>query len=287
MKIKLLLLLALTAAGCTKKIDVNFPDQTSKPVLNLLMVKDSLMEARVTLSGYMNKSNDFPAVENAVVKLYEDGIFREEMTRLTKDEKVVYISTVKVRTGVTYRVTAAIPGYPEAEGSDVVPEPANAGEIKLKLIPTNGFYPKANITVELHDRAGEKNYYRIRLLNAYKFDSNEGPREYRYAFKFTSGDPRDVIFGTKDRYEFFTDDAYFDGQRAKFIFVSGATGDFRRVMVEVTTLTYNSYNYLFSAFMAHEKNDDPLAEKVIVFNNIVHGLGVVGGATKQEYIVTP
>lgn len=56
-------------------------------------------------------------------------------------------------------------------------------------------------------------------------------------------------------------------------------------MIEITSLTYNSYNYLNSAFMVREKNEDGLSEKVIVYNNIENGLGIVGGLAQREYVL--
>ncbi|OQP40689.1 hypothetical protein A4H97_13780 [Niastella yeongjuensis] len=55
------------------------------------------------------------------------------------------------------------------------------------------------------------------------------------------------------------------------------------MIVEITSLTPNSYNYLNSASMAAEKNEDGLSEKVIVFNNIENGLGIIGGVAQREY----
>jgi hypothetical protein len=40
---------------------------------------------------------------------------------------------------------------------------------------------------------------------------------------------------------------------------------------------------LNSTYLAQEKNDDLLSEKVIVYNNIEHGFGIVGGVAQREY----
>jgi hypothetical protein len=77
----------------------------------------------------------------------------------------------------------------------------------------------------------------------------------------------------------------FNGRSPRFSFKAYLGGDFQKMIVEISSLTYHSYNYLYSAFMAKEKNEDALSEKVIVYNNIVNGLGIVGGVAQREYIL--
>jgi hypothetical protein len=49
-------------------------------------------------------------------------------------------------------------------------------------------------------------------------------------------------------------------------------------MIPFLLFLYRAY----SAFMAREKNDDGLSEKVIVFNNIENGLGIAGGVGQRN-----
>ncbi|MGO4294279.1 DUF4249 domain-containing protein [Chitinophaga sp. RAB17] len=281
MKSTLFLLLILVVCSCKKKITIDIPNEANKPVLNLLMSRDSLMLARLTVSGHIGNGALFPEIRNAVVKLYENGVFKEKMDTVVKGIYTYYKSTVTAKAGATYRIVAAIPGFPEVEGSDFVPEGVATGEISVKSIAA-GSQIKGNVTVELHDKKGEKNYYRIRI---YGLSKDYQGHYNKWPHKFASGDPKDGLFNNKDRTEFFTDDVWFDGHSPRFSFLTYWYNPRDKIIVEISTLTYSSYTYLFTAFMAHEKNDDPLSEKVIIFNNINNGLGIVGGLTEQEYII--
>lgn len=281
---KLFLLLTLTACSCKKDVTIDLPEEVNKPVLNLLMSKDSLMVAQVTLASRIGQWKLPAPIRNAEVKLYENDVFKENMTLLDKDWVVFYKSTIKAQEGATYRIVASIPGYTEVEGRDMIPEPAKVGEVRLKVVTDNDGGTKGIVTVELHDKPREKNYYRIRI---YALDTFDGI-PVRMPMYLKSTEPHDVLFGGKERDTFFTDDVFFDGRSPRFSFVTSLRrNNPEKVVAEVTSLTYNSYNYLFSSFMAKEKNEDPLSEKVIVFNNILNGLGIVGGMTPQDHPALP
>jgi len=281
MKITLYLLLILAVCSCKKNITIDIPNEINKPVINLLINKDSVLMARLTFSSYIGMGGSFPEIHNAVVKLYENGLFQENLDVIVKDRDMFYKSTIKARAGATYRIVVTIPGYPEVQGSDVVPEEVVTGKITVKQVAGRADI-KGLVTVELHDKQGEKNYYRVRI---YRVGDDYPAREYKSLVPFASGDPKDGLFSKKDRTEYFIDDALFDGRSPRFSFLMAWYSPGEKVMVEISTLTYSSYTYLFTYFMAREKNEDPLAEKVMVFNNIANGLGIVGGIALRNYII--
>lgn len=281
MKSTLLLLMLLVICSCRKQITIDLPDNANKPVLNLIMVKDSALVAHVTLAGYISSSFAATQVRNAVVRLYKNDLFQEIMKPLDYYGYQYFRSTIKAEEGATYRVAVDIDGYPQLEGSDFIPAPVALGEIKVTPVAVRDQI-KANVSVELHDKNGEKNYYQIKIYSLRDFHDGLG-YDLNHHYEFATGDPKDGLFGEKKRREFFTDDALFDGRSARFNFLVANYEPRDSTVVEVTTLTYSSYSYLLTAAMAREKNDDVLSEKVIVFNNILNGLGIVGGVTIQRY----
>lgn len=276
--------------GCKKEVPIHFQGEDSQPVLNLLMEKDSLMVASMShsvRSGAMNIG--FPPLTDATVQLYEDGVFKENLVPFSIWEMGFYKSTVKAKTGSTYRLVALVPGYGEVEGSDYIPVPATVGDMSVTIMASGRDYEhKARVSVEIHDKAGERNYYRIRLYRQYKSTDGYGnPYVGRFLVPFNTGDPQDTWFNGKERDQLFIDDALFDGHSPRFNLIASRWDDKSNAVVEVTALTADAYKYLYSAAMAEEKNDDPLSEKVIVFNNIKNGYGIVGGMVQQLYVVTP
>ncbi|MBC9934939.1 DUF4249 domain-containing protein [Chitinophaga qingshengii] len=291
-KVYMLLICSWLIMACKKQVPIHFPEEASRPVLSLLMEKDSILVARLTRSARAVFANKFPQITDATIQLYEDGQFRENLTMFEKYEYVFYKSTVKVKAGSTYRLVAKIPGYGDLEGSDYIPAPVNVGELSVNPIPGSKGHQsgeiKARISVQIHDKGGERNYYRIRIYIPYYYKDPDGTLyTEKYPTSFTTGNPQDTWFDAKQRDQFFIEDALFDGGSPRFNLVIDRWNKVNEAIVEVTALTADSYKYLYSTAMAEEKNDDPLSEKVVVFNNIKNGYGIVGGMLQQLYSVKP
>src|SRR5688572_3981021 len=120
MTIRLLLfvLSVLMISSCDKDFDIPIPEESNKVVVNLLMNKDSIMIARVSLSGRLTNYQPMPDISNAVMNLYENGTFKGTLTPYVMAGRTYYRNNTLPQAGATYRVTAAVPGYPEVSGSD-------------------------------------------------------------------------------------------------------------------------------------------------------------------------
>src|SRR5258706_16216974 len=115
-------------SSCVKDINIPIPEESNKPVLNLLMNKDSVIMARVMLSARLNALQAMPEVTNAVVSLYENGTLKETLTPQLYAGRTYYHGNTLPEAGATYRVMAAIPGYAEASGSDWIPDTVKTGD---------------------------------------------------------------------------------------------------------------------------------------------------------------
>lgn len=283
----LLILLVAIFSSCEKSVDISIPQESNKPVLNLLMNKDSILMARVTLSGRINDMQPVPEITNAVVNLYENGTFKEKLTPVQFATRTFYRGTTMPQSGSTYRVTAAVPGYPEVSGNDVIPDTVAVGELRLTVAQISSWDTRATISVQLHDDPAVQNYYRIRLFTVNEWvDANGNGGRQKIQQYFQAEEAELNIFNDKIRPDFFTTDALFNGRSPRFTFKANTDGRFKKLVIEITALTYNSYNYLNSTAMAAEKNEDGLSEKVIVFNNIENGLGIIGGVAQRDYELT-
>lgn len=272
-------------SSCEKTVNIPLPDEANKLVLNLIMNKDSIMMARVSLSGRLNEYQPPSQMHNAVVNLYENGTFKEALFPYMYSNNIYYRSKSVPKAGATYKVTAAVPGYTEVSGTDQIPDTVEIGEMRMTVAQLNSMQANATISVLWHDDPAVQNYYRVRIyfINEWVNANGSGGRQKIEQY-FNVEEPSLSIFGgDRDRTEFYTTDALFNGRSPRFIFRANIGDRIKRMVVEISSLTYNSYNYLNSAFMAREKNDDGLSEKVIVFNNIENGLGIIGGVAQREY----
>lgn len=280
----LIILFVFTITSCEKYYDIDIPDESDKVVLNLLMNRDSAMLARVTLSGRMNGSQDMRQLTNATVNLYENGTFKETLAPDLIHDRIYYRSKTIPRSGATYRVTAAAQGYTEVSGSDHIPDTVKIGEIKMTVSQLNSWQGKTTISVQLHDDPAIQNYYRFRIYQINEWVNGNGSRGWQKIEQYFEMEEENLsIFSDATSSDFYTTDALFNGRSPRFNFRINTDGRLHKMVVEVTSLTYDSYNYLNSVHMAREKNDDGFSEKVIVYNNIENGLGIVGGVAQREY----
>jgi hypothetical protein len=278
--------LVLIISSCDKDITIDLPEESDKLVLNLLMNKDSVLIGRVTFSDQVNNPPQMSNIRNAVVNLYENGTFRETLTSYDTFGLTFYRGNTRPQAGATYRVTAAASGYTEVSGSDHIPDTVKISEMRMTVAQLNTSKSKTTISIQLHDDAAIQNYYRIRIYQVSEWVNGNGTRaQQKSLVLFETDDTEWEVFGAKSREEFYTTDALFNGRSPRLTFRANTFGQFKKMIIEVSSLTYSSYNYLNSTYMALEKNDDVLSEKVIVYNNIENGLGIVGGVAQRDYML--
>jgi hypothetical protein len=284
----ILLCVATSFLACETGVIIDIPSEANKPVINVLMNKDSLIYVRITLSGKLANTNGFPEPKDAIVQLFDNDQLKETLALRTIGYFDYYCSTGKMQAGHTYKVTAAVPGMQLAEGTDVVPDSAVIGELKRIEVPINGTDVDNKVILQLHDKAGERNYYRIRIFGAYGVQTPNGTfvaTKFGQPAYIKSDDPAFDLFDEGGNAEIYMDDKLFDGRSPRFVFNLESQSQIQYLIAEVSSLSYDSYRYLKTSYLAVRKAENPLTEKVLVFNNIKNGLGVVGGIAMREYIL--
>ena len=68
----LIIFLFVMISSCEKTVNISLPYEANKLVLNLLMNKDSIMMARVSLSGRLNEYQTPSQMYTETVNLYEN-----------------------------------------------------------------------------------------------------------------------------------------------------------------------------------------------------------------------
>lgn len=206
LKYTLLLFIAACFMACETDVVIKIPSENNKPVINVLMNKDSVIYVRITLSGRLEYSNIFVVPRDAVVQLFEDDQLKETLVFRRVGNYDYYCSTVKVKVGSTYRVTATIPGHEMAEGTDMVPDSVVIGEMKRIEVPVNSYETDKKVILELKDKAGERNYYRVRIYGAYTQTLPDGTTYIRRQSKpvyIKSDEPTLDLFDGNERDEIF------------------------------------------------------------------------------------
>lgn len=297
-KLFIIIFISVLAFSCEKKISIPLPDEPTRPVLNTFMCQDSAIVARVTLSGrvgYFGGANNFTEPEEAIVKLYENDTYIETLHKMTAvnsyDSSKIYKSNAKVIAGKRYKVTLEIPGYEMVEGSDIIPERTNLAisDKSMFLTPTEYDYNDNNFRFTMTNTGSAKCSYRFRMhsTSSYYIDPNtQDTTYYENPIAIKTQSSSMSIFG--DDYVdpmqggIYSIQALNPGESKIFTLVAENVEYYGNYILEISVMTEDSYNYLYSLNTILRNGDDPTAERQNVICNVKNGFGIVGGMAIQE-----
>jgi hypothetical protein len=151
--------------SCRELVMDEFPEFTSVPTVNSILIKDSTLKVQVSLAGKLD-TNQLALINNAEVLLYVDGDYRETLTLF---DNGMYSSSTVVEPLKTYRCDVYVPGFDLVSGSDLIPVPVavtGITHIDIAGKDEEGMnYPAIKFTFS--NNPSEKQYYEvvIRLIS--------------------------------------------------------------------------------------------------------------------------
>ena len=113
------LVFIVTLLSCTSDYDLPIPYTGKQIVLNGILNPDSILKVKLSFSQELTETTPAEAIENASVKVLENG---NRLIELYHNLDGEYISTVRVLSGNSYKVIANVSGYAEVEAEDIVPQ---------------------------------------------------------------------------------------------------------------------------------------------------------------------
>lgn len=279
------LLAILAVAGCYKTYELEWPGGYTKPVINTFIQHDSLIKVTVSHSSAPEEYQVYHR-KDATVKLYADGVYQETLQPRQVAHAIIFFSQLPLSRGTRYRVTAEIPGFPMAEGEDIIPSPVPGIEASFSPIMMGNYVSNYRIKFRVHDNGAEHNYYRIRLF--FKTTFNGHTYTTTVPSRLTNdGTENWELFGDDSVEEVLLDDALFNGRSPLYQFKTHSLSYADEFYLEVSQLTRDAYQYFRSAELQRRRRGDDIAEKVTVHSNIRNGLGIVGGMTVQYFTYKP
>nr|WKN38953.1 DUF4249 domain-containing protein [Tunicatimonas sp. TK19036] len=146
--------------SCTKDLDITLPATQPQLVLNGILNPDSIVRISLTTTLPPNSSStDFPVVDNATIRLYEDAQLLGNL--LFKDS--LYTLDYHPKAGSEYTIEAEVPGYEIVSATDRMPHLLNAQACVSNNPPSTGFsYLWFEVTLEDHPE--EDNFYWLDIL---------------------------------------------------------------------------------------------------------------------------
>ncbi|MBV8255905.1 MAG: DUF4249 domain-containing protein [Chitinophaga sp.] len=281
MKNRIIFIYALTLlllAGCERKVDVAFSYEGNKLVVNSLIQADSTIYVRVTKSVPVNVYNDadFREVEHANVNIQDDKGNTIPVTYKNILGNNYFVSSQTATTGIKYTISASAPGLTPVSGTDTLPAPPQVyGAAAQRTF--------SRVTFGLKDYPMAENYYRIRLFHA---DSN-GAILSGMLFRLDPAFNNNVvdIISSAPAANLIMSDKRFDGRELTFVLqTQDALTPTSYLVVEVTTLTYNAYQYLKSVAAQQQNVGGIVSEPVRVFSNVLDGYGIVAGINARRLL---
>jgi hypothetical protein len=307
----------LVSSGCESTVDVEVSDHTPQLVVNSLFANGErwAVEVSRTTGAFQGDTLSSPrfTLDDATVTVtapgdrartlsYTDTLTREELVGFRASLPGAYTSLESApEPGQPYIVRVEAGGYEPVEAISRIPAPVPVTVTSTaSRLPTDIpiVVQQRIITLRIQDPPGEKNYYWVRIAQFRRNSSREVSftTRDRSIINDAPSDLDDTGEVTLSRAYF--EDALFDGRAHEVDLVveegfgqptpgSGAGEDdpYPYFIVEVGVLSADLYEYLVSARILDETNDNPFAEPVNLYSNVESGYGLVAGRHLRRFTV--
>jgi hypothetical protein len=284
-KITLLLIsISVLILGCYKEIDLELPKPNGEIVINGLINTDDPIEINVsrTFAAYDKKHDelDFHFLDSAVVRLYENGTYVENMEYVEEGQYISPSGLIPAENKV-YRLEVMNTDGSEANVTTTIPGKVKFEHVEHKMVHVGGTEAKRIIESEISfiDEVGEDNYYLFFVF------CNEFLSDNDYSVKDNQGNSWEAS-GWANIYDCF-DDQGFDGQEYKMQIRYRMPFDltpplFVKIEYQVVSMNEDMFRYLKSC-EAQNNNDDNFrfTEPTFVNSNVENGLGTFAGYNIQ------
>lgn len=270
-------LILLTAAACSKEIDLDLPAYSSKLVVNGELNTDNIISLQVSRSMPILQANDSNGylIKDAVVTVRENGIPIGTATYFNNR----YELNTKPKAGATYTVDVASGKFTPVNASIKIPNQIqmNVSYIDSVGLDADGF-KEGRLTLNFKDDASVNNYYK--LLIVYFSATNE-----KFAFELISND---ILFVNNEKlndggYQF--SDRTFSGKTKTLSFpvAFGLAVGTPKFIVSLKCFDEDYNDYLRATEDYSQTGDDAFSnEPVILKTNVNNGLGMIGGVSNAR-----
>ncbi len=276
--------------SCEKIIDIEIDEKDKKIVVNGILSTDSVVKVNISKSLNILDRQDVLYLNNATVKLYENGSFIEQ---LNYTENGNYKTSIfKPILGNTYKVEVESSGLTSVNAENKIPNHIAINSIDTLTIEQQeddmyGYGKQLECNVNFTDPANEKNYYYL-FAKAYSptdYDNFGNPTSYAYqTIYFNSND--NIIESRINWGEGIVfSDNLIDGETyslklliSKYDFYE----DTNKVFFYLNSVSKDFYLYAKSYEQHMNAKGNPFVEPVQVYENITNGYGIFAGYSSYK-----
>jgi hypothetical protein len=264
-------------------------------------------------------------VTNAVVRLYENSQFIgfltinnqeiEQDTALNVAE-IYGLAGLKLTAGNLYKLEVEAPGFEPVYAQVAMPKPVEIIRVDTSYVTIRDYWDRhssvISFTVTFNDPSAEKNYYRLVVKEAIGHTGSWSPgNDYERGYynvsveqgisSLGSNDLAINPHGRKDDDSFMGSapnkhmafsDLSFDGKEATVsVYIDRYRQpvfdrkEFSLFEIELHSISKEYYLYQQSLGQFYYKHDDPFAEPVQVFSNIINGHGIFAAYSTHKFSV--
>ncbi|HNQ69440.1 MAG TPA: DUF4249 domain-containing protein [Bacteroidales bacterium] len=297
-----IIFLIIWGISCEKTIEIDLEDAKIRLVVNAEMNPDSTIAVNVTRSRHILDNAAIEAVSNATVKLYEDDVFIGD---LVYESRGFYKINYKPIIGKKYKIEVTHEKYDDVYAITEIPYPVEINKIDTIKTFSEWGDEIYNFSVKITDPAVHENYYMVCLRNRYTYqmwDDNiivydtlyVGPDTtivhieyggYRSAEAIQKlwfeSDDMIIEANIYNNNSVVFSDELFKGEQYALklnIYRYSFYGDTNMVYIDLYSISPEYYKYLVSFRKHQDASGDPFSEPVMVFTNIVDGIGIFGAA---------
>lgn len=285
--------LLLMAVTCERPVDVFFPDQKSELVIISNITEGRDVQVQVSLTRSLDEPSGIDYIINADVKLLEGEIFLQKLKFVQPTVGTPYFTTENFQPliGKTYFIQVDVPGYDRLIASTTIPRQTPIKQIELQNMETTILSENLkefsfDFQVVFDDPPGEANYYHLKIFQQFEKFSI-----LRNDTVFHDTTIRELQFNSAQNNNFqvahyegglLIEDTPFDGL-TKYISVplkiQVATNEELpgKIIAELRTISEPYYLFYSSVSRQRLAPTSPIAEPILIFNNIENGNGVFAG----------
>jgi hypothetical protein len=305
--VKYVFFISLVISACTKEINMEIPENERKLVVNGVFNVGEPFKVAVSKSKGMLEKSNIENVDNAEVKLFENGVFITNLDTINQlwyikytydmyGERIdsvfrnfYYSKNILLEQDKTYKIEITAPGidrkaYVEIKAPTMVP----IIKVDTLTISTDEWSKYLYFEVLISDPLTEKNYYIISLKtkNKYSWIDEFGVKHDEVATNFEDIETDDVVISNSN-IEFESgiifNDKLFNGrtQNIKFkkdYYSSEQSTDY---MVILQSISKEYYDFLISSNLYISNDGNPIAEPVSVISNVNGGFGIVSAINQS------
>lgn len=282
------LFFAAILSSCERTVTLDLPEHDPKLVINGLFSNDSIWKVAVSRSKGILEDAEFTFMDNADVKIYEDGSLLETLSLQTLEtttysdfttiepqivELHYYASENVAKPNHEYRVEVAVDGFETASATATLPTPIEISEVTTENLFVDfdeGFTEQdGNITITFDDPEGE-NFYELMIFA----HQNNGS----YPIYLETDDLALSGDANKEGQAILFTDEFFEGNSKTLSLTTYNLLPLdAKIIIEMRSISKEVYLYNSSYNNQRWSRDDPFSEPIFVYSNIENGFGIFGG----------